>query len=175
MPLPPKTYALGAEFPQAITMSPVGVVRSPHQERFGTPKQAPLAADPTQRSSETSTVQLFDTVFSPEATDDIAGFDYVWVLSWMHLNRGWRNKVNVRGDSTNRRGLLATRAPHRPNPLGLSALRLVAVDGLSLHVERCDLLDGTPVLDVKPYVPYADAFPGAEAGWVDQQSSRPER
>jgi tRNA-Thr(GGU) m(6)t(6)A37 methyltransferase TsaA len=63
--------------------------------------------------------------------------------------------------------VLATRAPHRPNPIGLSCVQLDAIDGRVLHVRGLDLLDGTPVLDIKPYVPYADAFPEARAGWID--------
>jgi tRNA (adenine37-N6)-methyltransferase len=63
--------------------------------------------------------------------------------------------------------VLATRSPHRPNAIGLSAVELVAVEADGLRVRGLDLLDGTPVLDVKPYVPYADAFPAAAAGWID--------
>ena len=66
-----------------------------------------------------------------------------------------------------RRGVFATRSPDRPNPIGLSAVRLVRVDGCDLHVKGIDLIDGTPILDLKPYVPYADAFPDARAGWID--------
>ena len=65
-------------------------------------------------------------------------------------------------------GVLATRAPHRPNQLGLSCTKLVRVEGHILHVEGIDLLDGTPVLDIKPYIPFADAFAEAKAGWVDE-------
>ena len=68
---------------------------------------------------------------------------------------------------TEARSLFATRAPHRPNSIGLSAARVVGVEGLRVHVERIDLLDGTPVIDIKPYVPYADAFADAHAGWLD--------
>ena len=64
-------------------------------------------------------------------------------------------------------GVLSTRSPDRPNPIGLSALRLLRADGLTLEVDALDVLDGTPVLDVKPYIPYADAFPDARAGWLD--------
>ena len=65
-----------------------------------------------------------------------------------------------------RRGVLSTRAPHRPNPIALSALRLVRVEGCILHVHGIDLLDGTPILDVKPYVPYTDAYPDSAVGWL---------
>ena len=66
-----------------------------------------------------------------------------------------------------RRSLFATRSPDRPNPIGLSAVRLLQVEGRHLHVRGIDLIDGTPILDLKPYLPYADAFPDAKAGWID--------
>ena len=64
--------------------------------------------------------------------------------------------------------MLATRSPDRPNPIGLSAVRLVRVEGCNLIVRGVDLLDGTPILDIKPYIPYADAFPDSKAGWIDE-------
>ncbi|EOD38508.1 hypothetical protein EMIHUDRAFT_70220, partial [Emiliania huxleyi CCMP1516] len=80
-------------------------------------------------------------------------------------SRGWRPVVSPpRGG---RRGVLATRSPDRPTPLGLSSVRLLSVQHLTLRVRGVDLLDGTPVLDIKPYVPYCDSFPQAAAGWVD--------
>ena len=104
------------------------------------------------------------------------GFDFCWVISHMHLNTNWRRLVKPpRGDGT-RRGVFATRAPHRPSQLALSALRIESVDeaALRIRVRGCDLLDGTPVLDVKPYVPYADAFPDARAGWIDELDGQPD-
>jgi hypothetical protein len=79
---------------------------------------------------------------------------------------GWRPKVLPPRSPSKRRGVFATRSPHRPNPLGLSSVRLERIEGLVLHVRDLDLVDGTPVLDVKPYVAYADAHPGAHAGWL---------
>ncbi|MCH9686537.1 MAG: tRNA (N6-threonylcarbamoyladenosine(37)-N6)-methyltransferase TrmO [Deltaproteobacteria bacterium] len=172
-PIPPKFYAQDAGFPEALTLRPIGVVRSPHKERHGTPRQAVLTADPALRPDEGTVLQLFDSVLTPHAVEDLVGIEYVWVLAWMHLNHGWRNKVSVPGEGKRTRGLLSTRAPHRPNPIALSAVRLVRVEGLALHVERSDLLDGTPILDIKPYVPYADAFPDAKAGWVDERGPIP--
>lgn len=172
--IPPKFYALDAESPSRVEMVPIGVVRSPHHERHGTPRQAILPADPALRPDERAILALDPKVLTPHAIDDLGGFEYLWVIAWLHLNHGWRNKVNVPGEGRRSRGLLSTRAPHRPNPIGLSAVRLLAVDGLNLVVERTDLLDGTPILDVKPYVPYADAFPEARAGWVDERGDTPE-
>lgn len=171
-PIPPKSYTNDADMPTQIELSPIGVVRSPHKERHGTPRQAVLPGDPELRPDEQATLELFDTVLSRDAVADLDDFEYVWVLTWLHLNHGWRNKVRPPGEERSR-GLLSTRAPHRPNPIGLSAVRLVSVEGLRLVVERIDALDGTPILDIKPYVPYADAFPDARAGWVSARPATP--
>ncbi len=130
-----------------------------------------LHAKPKLRPTEETVLELFPDILTPHATCDLQGFELLWVLSWMHLNEGWNNKVAVPGFE--KKGLLSTRAPHRPNPIALSAVRLLRVEGLRLHVERTDLLDGTPILDIKPYVPYCDAFPNAKAGWVDERGKTP--
>jgi len=165
--IPPKDYVESVEFPAQITLEPIGVVHSPHRERHGTPRQASVVADRGERPEEAAVIEVFPSLLPAEALTDIAGFEYLWVISWMHLNRGWNPTVIPPRGPRVRRGVLATRAPHRPNQLALSAARLTRVDGHRLHFERLDLLDGTPVLDIKPYLPYADAFPGAAAGWVD--------
>jgi tRNA-Thr(GGU) m(6)t(6)A37 methyltransferase TsaA len=172
-PIPPKFYAQDAEFPRRIELAPIGVVQSPHKERHGTPRQAVLPADPSLRPTETCRLVLFDDVLTAHALEDLGGFELVWVVSWLHLNHGFRNKVAVPGEERRTRGLLSTRAPHRPNPIGLSAVRLLSTSGLELTVERTDLLDGTPILDIKPYVPYADAFPDARAGWLADRGPTP--
>jgi len=102
---------------------------------------------------------------------DLEGWDYAWVLTWMHRAEGWRPKVQP-PRSERKRGVLATRAPHRPNPIGLSAMRIVGVSGLVIEVQECDLVDGTPVLDVKPYVPWADAIPDARTGWLTPEAGQ---
>jgi tRNA-Thr(GGU) m(6)t(6)A37 methyltransferase TsaA len=101
------------------------------------------------------------------ALEDLAGWEYLWVLFWFDRNPGWRPKVRPPRGRRGRKGVFATRAPHRPNPLGLSAVRLLRVDGLTLHIAGVDMLDGTPVLDLKPYVPYTDAYPRARSGWLE--------
>ena len=163
---PPRTYAETAPFPDAIALKPIGIVRSPHAERHGTPRQAAVPADRSLRPIEEARIELFDEC-PPEALRDLAGFDYVWVFGWLHLNDGWRPTVIPPRGPRVARSLFATRAPHRPNPLSLSAARIVRVEARTLVLERLDLLDGTPVLDLKPYVPSVDAFPDARAGWVD--------
>jgi len=101
------------------------------------------------------------------------GFSHVWVVTVLHLNGdGWRASVKPpRGDRARRVGVFATRSPHRPNRLGLSALRIVGVapDAGVVDVQGLDLLDGTPVLDLKPYVAYTDGVGvGGRGGWVEE-------
>ncbi|MBC8133789.1 MAG: tRNA (N6-threonylcarbamoyladenosine(37)-N6)-methyltransferase TrmO [Deltaproteobacteria bacterium] len=143
-------------------LEPIGWVCSPYSRRFGTPQQA-AAFD----SDAEAMLQLDPTRIPENALTDLLGIERIWVLSWLHRGGGWSPQVMPpRGDRT-KRGLFATRAPDRPNPIGLSALKLIRIEGRCLHVRGIDLLDGTPILDVKPYVPYADAFPEAKAGWID--------
>lgn len=146
-----------------FSFDPIGWVSSPYQRRFGTPQQA-AAVD-----SELDAVLELDGARIPEAAlSDLVGVDRIWVLSFLHRSGTWGPLVRPPRGARVRRGLFATRSPDRPNPIGLSAVQLVRVEGLRLHVRGVDLLDGTPILDIKPYVPYADAFPDARAGWIDE-------
>lgn len=105
------------------------------------------------------------------ALRDLDGFERIWVLFQFHKNEGWRptTRPPVPPKGKDRVGTFASRSPYRPNPIGLSCVRLLKVEGLTLYVDESDLLDGTPVLDIKPYIPMADAFPNAKAGWVEEQ------
>ena len=102
-----------------------------------------------------------------EALRDLAGFERVWLVWWFHRNEGWRPLVLPPRGPVQRRGVFATRSPHRPNPLGLTPVPLLGIVGRTLLLGACDLVDGTPVFDLKPYVPAFDAFPGSRAGWID--------
>src|SRR5690606_16590396 len=141
------------DLPETLTLRPIGVLRTAWSSKVEAPRQPAAATDAT------GLIQLLPDMNLAHAIEDLAGWERIWVIFWFHRNRGWRPKVLPPRATTGRKGVLATRAPHRPNPLGLSALRLERIDGLDLHVRDVDLLDGTPVLDIKPYVPYADAFP----------------
>ena len=101
---------------------------------------------------------------------DLRGFEWIWVVFVFSYSRGWRQQL-VPPRDVKKRGVLATRAPHRPNPVGLTAARLVDVRGRMITVTEHDLLDGTPVLDVKPYLPYCDAHPDARIGWAAELPS----
>lgn len=152
-------------FPDQIRLTPIGVARTGYLQRHGTPRQPGFRSD-REGGDDLGRVELFPAVIHPDAVRDLDGFDHVWVISFLHLNGpGARPLVRPpRGGPP--RGVLATRAPHRPNPIGLSVVRLVEVRGLVLHLEGLDLIDGTPILDVKPYVPDFDARPLASRGWL---------
>jgi tRNA-Thr(GGU) m(6)t(6)A37 methyltransferase TsaA len=147
--------------PGPFTLQPIGIVRSPFQERLQAPRQ-PRAA----RGVE-GTVELFPASGIEHALEDLATFQHIWLLFWFHRNPEFRPKV-LPPRSTQRRGVFATRSPYRPNPIGLSALELVGIDGRILRVRNLDILDGTPVLDIKPYLAYADSIPEATSGWLGE-------
>jgi tRNA (adenine37-N6)-methyltransferase len=127
---------------------------------------------PAAATNVPGVIELLPNGNFEHAIEDLASWQRIWVIFWFDRNEGWRPKV-LPPRSIGRKGVLATRSPHRPNPLGLSALRLERVEGLRLHVLDVDLLDGTPVLDIKPYVPYTDAFADAGGGWLQQQADDP--
>ena len=105
------------------------------------------------------------------ALRDLEGFERIWVIFQFHENGGWRptTRPPVPPKGKDRVGTFASRSPYRPNPIGLSCVRLLKVDGLTLYVDESDLLNETPIFDIKPYIPMADAFPDAKAGWVEEQ------
>ena len=146
-----------------FSVEPIGWVSSPYQRRFGTPQQA-SAVD----SDRDAVLELDAERIPEEALRDLVGVERIWILSYLHRSGTWGPTVRPPRGARVRRSLFATRSPDRPNPLGLSAVQLVGVEGLRLHVRGVDLLDGTPILDLKPYVPYADSFPTSRAGWIDE-------
>lgn len=148
------------------TFAPIGILRSPYRTRIDAPHQPTVVEGTETREAAEAFLEL-DERIPLEALRDLEGFERLWLIFLFHKSEGWAPLVKPpRG--TAKRGVLATRSPHRPNPLGLSAVELVAVEGRTLRLRGVDLLDGTPVLDLKPYVPYADAFPEARAGWIDE-------
>lgn len=146
-----------------LTLNAIGVVRSPFIERVDAPRQ-PSAARGVEGS-----IELFSGHNFEQALEDIQGFNFIWVLFWFHLNSSWRPKVQPPRSGL-RRGVFATRSPYRPNPIGMSAVELVKVEGLTLSLRSLDILDGTPVLDLKPYIPYTDSLPDASSGWLEAPS-----
>jgi tRNA (adenine37-N6)-methyltransferase len=150
--------------PSPYSFDPIGVVHSPFRERSAAPRQASVARDVE------GSVELFAGRGYEDALEGLDAWEYAWVIFVFHQNveegRGWRPKV-LPPRSDTKRGLFATRSPHRPNPIGLSAVKIERVEGLFVRVRQLDVLDGSPVLDLKPYVAYADAHADARAGWLE--------
>jgi tRNA (adenine37-N6)-methyltransferase len=144
-----------------LWVKPIGTIHSPFTEQKGTPVQ-PYSARNTRGTVE---------VFEPFADGllDLEGFERIWLVYWFDRARAAELHVLPYRDSK-KHGLFATRAPARINPIGMSSVRLLGVEGRTLHVGEIDVLDGTPLLDIKPYVPEYDAYTGLRVGWLTSDS-----
>ena len=150
-----------AEALQPITLQPIGIVHSPYQERFATPRQPAYAVE-----DKPAVIELNPGSNYEQALQDLETFSHIWVLYWMHLNQGWNPLVKPPRDRENKHGVFSTRAPHRPNSIGLSVVPLQSIEGRKIHILDHDMLDGTPVLDIKPYIKEADMIADASDGWI---------
>jgi tRNA-Thr(GGU) m(6)t(6)A37 methyltransferase TsaA len=146
-----------------LELNPIGIVRSPFKEAAGTPIQAGMA------EGAAGTVEVFPAF--AEGLKDLDGFDRIWLLYWFDRAAAARLIVTPYLDDQPH-GVFATRAPARPNPIGMSAVRLLRIEGCALHVSDVDILDGTPLLDIKPYVPQFDHLSAERTGWLQQVSNR---
>jgi len=153
-PLPPSM--------DSYNFQPIGHVRCTRQLKFEAPHQ------PEEGSEETNSVVLLPASQFELALQDLEGFERIWLISWFDRNSSWRPRPLPPRGPAKRRGLFATRSPHRPNPIGLTCVTLLGIEGLTLTVGPLDLLDGTPILDIKPYLPSIDAFPDSNSGWVGE-------
>lgn len=157
----------------AVTVEIIGVVRSCFKEKFGIPRQPGLV------KNSVAYIELLPPYNTPEAVEGLQLSSHIWVQFLFHANKRqtWKSKVKPpRLGGNKAMGVFATRSPIRPNPIGLSVVKLTSVrlaGGVHLHIAEHDLLDGTPVLDIKPYVPYADSIPeAANAFAVDAPVSK---
>jgi len=146
-----------------IAYEPIGVVRSPFTERRGMPLQSVAAAEVQGR------VEL-EPRLAP-GLRDLDGFSHLHLITHLHRSASSDLEVVPYLDAAVH-GVFATRSPRHPNPIGLSVVRLERVEGATLHVAGLDLLDGTPVLDLKPYVPAFDAVPAERTGWLERAAPR---
>ena len=152
----------------AYTLTPIAHIRSEFREKFGIPRQSGLVP-------QTRAAIVFEHAYrNPDALRGIEGFSHLWLIWGFSAcgQKGWSPTVRPpRLGGNVRRGVFATRSPYRPNALGLSCVRLVGVqpdgpEGPVLTVAGADLLDGTPIYDIKPYLPGVDAHPEAAAGFA---------
>ena len=142
----------------AIVFHAIGEIHTPFREATGTPIQTVYGQDIRGR------IELKESYAS--ALDDIEGFERLWVIYWMDRVSGFKPKVLPYRD-TQEHGLFATRSPARPNPIGMSVVRFLRREGSTLYVLDIDILDGTQLLDIKPYIPAYDSYPVSRAGWFD--------
>lgn len=139
-----------------MKLTPIGTIHSPYQQATGTPIQSARAV------GVKGTVEVFPEYAT--GLRDIDGFDRIWLVYWFDRAKPAQLMVTPYLD-TAPHGVFATRAPCRPNPIGLSAVRLLGISGHCLSVEGVDILDNTPLLDIKPYIPSFDAFQANRTGW----------
>ena len=152
-----------------VNIQPIAHMRSDFATKFGIPRQSGLV-------EELKSTIVFEPEFrDPEALRGIEGFSHLWII-WQFseaVRQGWSPTVRPpRLGGNTRMGVFATRSPFRPNNLGLSCVKLLGVEqtkdhGTVLHVGGADLMDGTPIFDIKPYIPYSDAHPDAAGGFTD--------
>jgi tRNA-Thr(GGU) m(6)t(6)A37 methyltransferase TsaA len=142
-----------------VKYKPIGVIHSPFKEPKGTPIQ------PAGAKGISGTVEVFPEY--AEGLKDIDGFSHIILICHFHLSRGWNLMVKPFMDNQ-LHGLFATRAPARPNPIGISIVRLVKVEGNILHIQDIDIINGTPLLDIKPYVPEFDMRDVEKIGWLEK-------
>ena len=151
-----------------LHLTPIAVIRSPFKEKFATPRQSGLTP------SVKAHIEFLPGYCCKESIHGLEGFSHIWLLFifHQHLDQGWSPTVRPPRLGGNRRvGVFASRSPFRPNPIGLSAVKLLNIHNeagtLALEVQGADLIDGTPIVDIKPYIPYADSFAGAQGGFAD--------
>lgn len=148
---------------------PIGTIRTCFTEKFGVPRQSMMV------SAARGILKLNPDPGYRVALNHLEQFSHVWIIFAFHKHAemGWRPTIRPpRVEAPRRVGVFASRSPHRPNPIGLSALKLESIDrdapgGIEIHLSGVDILDGTPVLDIKPYLPFADHIPEAKSGWAD--------
>ena len=146
------------ESPDTLTLRPIGVIHTPHTSTDEVPIQ-PVYAEGIEGRAEVC----------PEYEDglrDLDGFSHIWLIYWLHKALAPRLIVKPFLDDADR-GVFATRAPCRPNPVGLSVVRLVGREGNVLYLEDVDILNGTPLLDIKPYISRFDYREDVRCGWQD--------
>ena len=147
-----------------IVFQEIGVIRSPHKDREGAPIQ------PTGADAFKGHIEIFPRF--KEGLADLEGFERIILLYHFHLSQGFSLKPKPFLDNTPR-GVFSTRAPKRPNSIGLSIVNLLEVTDNIIQVSNIDVVDKTPLIDIKPYVPKFDAHPESRAGWLDKSAGSP--
>ncbi|UCG51348.1 MAG: tRNA (N6-threonylcarbamoyladenosine(37)-N6)-methyltransferase TrmO [Candidatus Latescibacterota bacterium] len=146
-----------------VTFTPIGVIRTPFKTRDDAPIQ------PSRAEGARGTVEIRPDL--AEGLEDLDGFSHITLIYHLHLSKSFKLKVIPYLDDVPR-GVFATRAPRRPNQIGVSVVRLIKIEGTVLHIENVDMLDGTPLLDIKPYVPGFVDQAEVRSGWLEDALRR---
>lgn len=162
------------QIPENITLSPIGIIESPFDEKFAVPRQPNLVKEGN------AILRLLPPYNQAEAVRELEQFSHLWLIFHFHQipEREWHATVRPpRLGGNERVGVFASRATHRPNPIGLSKVRLNKVEmkkgEVLLHLGSVDLVNGTPILDIKPYIAYADSESNAISGFAQEKPSMP--
>ncbi len=146
-----------------LPLHPIARLRTPFGEKFGVPRQSGLVPAAEGR------VEFLPQFSAPEFTRGLEAFSHVWLITGFHQNPPWTGSAVVRPPrlgGNERVGVFASRSPNRPNGLGLSLVRVLGIEPGVVRVGGVDAVDGTPVYDLKPYLPWCEALPGATADWA---------
>ena len=152
--------------PAAPEFKIIGVLESCFQEKFGTPRQPQLVPGSTAR------LKIYPQYAPEHSLASLSEFSHVWLFSWFHLgtSKTFHPKIHPPRLKGGKIGVFASRSPHRPSPIGLSLVKLERIEKDTLHLSGLDLINGTPILDIKPYLPFCDSAAGALSGWLPRNA-----
>ncbi len=149
-----------------ISYRPIGIIHSPFKRREGTPIQ------PSGATGVEATVEIYPQYV--EGLQDLKGFSHIILLYHFHLSKTYKLKVKPFLDDV-AHGVFSTRAPARPNPIGMSVVRLIRIENATIYIQDTDIIDQTPLLDIKPFVPDFDTRKTERIGWLEKKSADAER
>lgn len=146
-----------------MEIKPIGSFSSQKKYTYELSRQPAL--DSTQ---EVACITLNENQNFEQALIGLESFSHIWLIFLFHQNQNWKPMVQPPRGSNKKLGVFATRAPYRPNPIGMSVVKLVKIEGRKIWIQGHDLLDETPILDIKPYIPYSDSIAEANSGWLER-------
>ena len=150
---------------ETLNLEAIGYLHTSESKKFQ------LSPQPDEQGRTQGLVRLLPGHNYHVALRDLEGFSRIWLLWWFHKNKNWKPTTLPPRGRTGRKGTFSTRSPYRPNPLALSCVELLRVEKYTLYIGAHDLLDETPILDIKPYIPEFDSFPEASDGWYGEMIS----
>jgi tRNA-Thr(GGU) m(6)t(6)A37 methyltransferase TsaA len=145
-----------------LELEPIGIVKSPLRLKQESPRQGNLV------EVGESYIELVAGNNYEQALEGLEEFERIWVIYQFHLNESWKPKVNVPRKTDSKLGVFATRSPYRPSSLGMSCVKLERIEGRSIYIAESDILNGSPVFDIKPYVDYCDSFQTKYPDWLQE-------